>query len=418
MTKNNHLYLSDLPIKKSFNHTNYSNKLLKETTPLLSNMFIDDCSENAIPRAALQHSFYEALTYFKAQGFTASISDSQKYLITCNPFNIALQTHQNTPAIIVSPKQFIFFLCYQDNNNPIEGLFKLILFLAEDNKSTDIHIYNNETITIKQNGYNQISIPIYQSMAKRLMYYIKLIGHLDPNITFKPQDGATIFKYNEINLDVRISTIPTHQNEMISLRVFNPNNNFKDLENLGFEPNKINSIKQMINAEHGLILITGATGSGKSTTLYSLLRLLQHRHVITLEDPIEQVIPNIHQTCINPNQGYTFEVGLKAILRHNPDVIAIGEIRDKQTAEIVLNAAYSGHLVIASLHTNTIETTLLRLKNLGCSPFLISYCLRGIISQKLIQSKTKTQLSSSILQCIKPHIITDLEKDLSLFLKS
>jgi type II secretory ATPase GspE/PulE/Tfp pilus assembly ATPase PilB-like protein len=205
---------------------------------------------------------------------------------------------------------------------------------------------------------------------------------------------------------------------MLSLRLFNLNNNLKNLENLGFESNKINCIKQMINAEHGLILITGATGSGKSTTLYSLLRLLQHRHVITLEDPIEQVIPNIHQTCINPNQGYTFEIGLKAILRHNPDVIAVGEVRDKQTAEIVINAAYSGHLVIASLHTNTIETTLLRLKNLGCSPFLISYCLRGIISQRLVQSKSKTELCSSVLQCTKPHIITDLEKELSLFLKN
>jgi type II secretory ATPase GspE/PulE/Tfp pilus assembly ATPase PilB-like protein len=418
MTKDNHLYLSDLPIKKSFNHTNYSTKLLKETMPFLSKRFPDKCIENHIPRATLQNSFYDALMNFKSQGFIANISDNQKYLITCNPFNKSLQNHQDTPVIIVSPKQYIFFLCHQDNNNPIEGLFKLILFFAEENKSTDIHIYNNELITIKRNGHNQISIPMYQPIVKRLIYYIKLIAHLDPNITFKPQDGATIFKYDEINLDVRISTIPTHQSEMVSLRVFNPNNNFKNLENLGFESNKIIGIKQMIKAEHGLILITGATGSGKSTTLYSLLRLLQLKHVITLEDPIEQIVPNIHQTCINPNQGYTFEIGLKAILRHNPDVIAVGEVRDKQTAEIVLNAAYSGHLVIASLHTNTIETTLLRLKNLGCSPFLISYCLRGIISQKLIQSKGKTQLSSSILQCSKPYIITDLEQDLSLFLKN
>ncbi|MEC8678759.1 MAG: ATPase, T2SS/T4P/T4SS family, partial [Candidatus Margulisiibacteriota bacterium] len=347
-----------------------------------------------------------------------SISGSEKYLITCNPFHSELQIHQNVPLIIVSAKQFIHFICHQNSKNPIESLFQLILFFADKYNSTDIHIFNNESIAIKKNGYNQQIIPIYKLTVSQLIYYIKLTAHLDPNITLKPQDGAIMFKYNKINLDIRISTIPTQYSEMVSLRLFNLNSNLKNLENLGFESNKINCIKQMINAEHGLILITGATGSGKSTTLYSLLRLLQHRHVITLEDPIEQVIPNIHQTCINPNQGYTFEVGLKAILRHNPDVIAVGEIRDKQTAEIVINAAYSGHLVIASLHTNTIETTLLRLKNLGCSPFLISYCLRGIISQKLIQSKTKTQLSSSILQCIKPHIITDLEKDLSLFLKN
>ena len=145
---------------------------------------------------------------------------------------------------------------------------------------------------------------------------------------------------------------------------------------------------------------------------------MQKQHVITLEDPVEKVIPSIHQTTINQSQGYTMATSLKAILRHNPDVIAIGEIRDKQTAQTVINAAYSGHLIIASLHTNSIETTLHRLANLGCSPFLISYCLRGIISQTLRYKNQRPQLESDLLICqYPPVIISDIKKELTEFMK-
>ena len=149
-----------------------------------------------------------------------------------------------------------------------------------------------------------------------------------------------------------------------------------------------------------------------------MLNELEGRHIITLEDPIEKIIPHANQTAINQMQGYALDTALKAILRHNPDVIAIGEIRDEQTANAVINAAYSGHLILASLHTNSIETTLLRLLNLGISPFLMSYCLRGIIAQSLTQFNNKQQLTSDVFICkTPPTIINNINEDLPTFLE-
>jgi type II secretory ATPase GspE/PulE/Tfp pilus assembly ATPase PilB-like protein len=251
---------------------------------------------------------------------------------------------------------------------------------------------------------------------ERLMYFIKLHSHMDPAIFRTPQDGAYCFNKENIKIDVRTSTLPTQNGEMISLRLFYYDQHFESLNNIGLSSKKLEKIRSLLTIPNGLILITGATGSGKSTTLYAMLRELTHRHVITLEDPIERLIPGIHQTSINEWQNYTMSVGLKALLRHNPDVIAIGEIRDSQTAEAVINAAYSGHLVIASLHTNSIETTLLRLANLGISPFMIGYCLRAIISQSLQFSEGKTKLKSELLICETPYIIQNLKKELNDFI--
>ena len=273
----------------------------------------------------------------------------------------------------------------------------IIATIIDKHNITDIHIINT-TISFKQNQLEKYHLILDESTMKKLRYYIKLHAHMDPSKTQYPQDGALTIRFKTIELDLRIATLPTKNNEMISLRAFHPKNKIKSLSQLGFSKEKESAIQQMITKKNGLILITGATGAGKSTTLYSLLQSLNHRHVITIEDPIEQPIPNIQQTCVNNKKGYTLDVGLTSILRHNPDVIGIGEIRDANTAKIVLQAAYSGHLVIASLHTNSIETTLLRLQSLGCSPFLISYCLRGIISQELVTSKQQTiELKSNII---------------------
>ena len=170
-------------------------------------------------------------------------------------------------------------------------------------------------------------------------------------------------------MDGRIATLPTQEGELISIRLFNHSQSLTSISSLGFSPQQLKQISNLLHHSNGLILITGSTGAGKTTTLYALLNELKDRHIITLEDPIEKIIPHTHQTTINQLQNYTMDTALKAILRHNPEVIAIGEIRDRKTAEAVINAAYSGHLIIASLHTNSIETTLLRLSNLGISPF-------------------------------------------------
>ena len=168
-----------------------------------------------------------------------------------------------------------------------------------------------------------MTLPLPPKQVSPLIYAIKLTAKMDPSVTKTPQDGAYQFNYETISLDIRAASLPTQQGEMLSLRLFDNHQSFVSLESLGFSKKKCNAIKTLLQHPHGLILITGATGSGKSTTLYTLLKTMQKQHVITLEDPVEKVIPSIHQTTINQSQGYTMATSLKAILRHNPDVIAI-----------------------------------------------------------------------------------------------
>ena len=350
----------------------------------------------------------------RKQCYDIEVNPTEAYRITGNPWQTEVSTPH--PLITVCPTQVISYIANHHPTDACLGIVDIIATVIDKHNITDIHIINT-TISFKQNQLEKYHLILDESSMSKLRYYIKLHAHMDPSKTQYPQDGALTIRFKTIELDLRIATLPTKNNEMISLRAFHPKNKIKSLSQLGFSKERIRNPTNDYE-KNGLILITGATGAGKSTTLYSLLQSLNHRQVITIEDPIEQPIPNIQQTCVNNKKGYTLDVGLTSILRHNPDVIGIGEIRDANTAKIVLQAAYSGHLVIASLHTNSIETTLLRLQSLGCSPFLISYCLRGIISQELVTSKQQTiELKSNILLCNDPLIITDIEKELTAFIK-
>jgi Tfp pilus assembly pilus retraction ATPase PilT len=413
-----HVYLNQIQKKPSLSHRTYGDDLTRDIHDRLAHWSGIQPQRNHHPVMGTPYTKKAILTALNHQGFLVTLLPSQSYLITCNPHNDHLHAHyQDTPICLVPPALYLHYLCHQHPDGPVEGLLHLILFFADEYGATDIHICQYTTVIIKKNQHHQLTLSPHSDTVKQLIYAIKLNGHLDPSQTFMPQDGAMMFSYQDITLDIRISTLPTQKSEMISLRLINPKHHLHTLPALGFSKEKTREIQQMVQQDHGLILITGTTGSGKSTTLYALLRYLSHRHVITLEDPIEQSIPHAHQTEINPQTGYTLTVGLKAILRHNPDVIAIGEIRDSVTAEVVMNAAYSGHLVIASVHTNAIDTTLLRLENLGCSPFLISYCLRGIINQSLTTTPNGTlALVSQVLSCPTPYIITDIRHQLTDFI--
>ena len=306
------------------------------------------------------------LNALNEQFYDIEINKNESYRITCNPWTYVNNTPH--PLITVCPTQFISYLANHHPSDECIGLLNIIATIIDAYDISDIHLIES-AIIFKANQIVKYNLTLNQNTMKKLRYYVKLHAHMDPSNTQHPQDGALTIEYESIVLDLRIATLPTNNEEMISIRAFHPKNKIKSLKQLGFNDKKETAIQEMIAHKNGLILITGATGAGKSTTLYTLLQALKHRHVITIEDPIEQSIPNIHQTSVNNKKGYTLDVGLKAILRHNPDVIAIGEIRDANTADIVLQAAYSGHLVIASLHTNSVETTLLRLQSLGAHLF-------------------------------------------------
>ena len=420
MNLNNQLILKEIKPIEEFTSTYYHPKIESQLTKICKEKSIKLFKNEMNPVISQSINLIDAITN---QCFELDIGTNEQIIMSCNPFNLNQQyKYKNWKLLITTPCIFIQYLANQLSQNMIEGVFKLIHIYANKNKISDIHLSSNKQyLKIQFNviGKQTFSLWLSENIGKKLIHYIKLISHIETSITNQPQDGSYKFNHNKQMLEIRSATLPILGGEMISLRIFYPNQNLSNLDQLGFSNNQITAIQQMSIEKNGLILITGPTGSGKSTTLYTILKQLKSKHIITIEDPIEQIIESAHQTNVSTNQNYTLKTAFKAVLRHNPEVIAIGEIRDNETADIVLNAAYSGHLIIASLHTNNIESTLLRLANLGCNPFMISYCLRGIISQELtISTKNHIKLSSSILYCKAPFIIHDIKKELPNFLKA
>ena len=416
----NQLILKEIEPIEEFKSTYYHPKLNLQLIKLCKEKDIKLYESEMHPMISQSINLMDAIAN---QYFELDIGENEPVIMSCNPFNLIQQNkYKNWSLLLTTPCIFIQYLANQLSHNMIEGLFKLIHIYAGKNKISDIHLSTNKQylkIQFNSIGKQTFSLWLSDTIGKKLIHYIKLISHIETSVTNKPQDGSYKFNHKKQILEVRSATLPILGGEMISLRLFYPNQNLSNLNQLGFSNNQITAIKEMSTEKYGLILITGPTGSGKSTTLYTILKNLKSKHIITIEDPIEQIIESVHQTNINTNQNYTLKTAFKAVLRHNPEVIAIGEIRDSETADIVLNAAYSGHLIIASLHTNNIESTLLRLANLGCNPFMISYCLRGIISQELaISTKNQIILSSSILHCKTPFIIHDIKKELPNFLEA
>jgi type II secretory ATPase GspE/PulE/Tfp pilus assembly ATPase PilB-like protein len=214
---------------------------------------------------------------------------------------------------------------------------------------------------------------------------IKVTAKLDIAETRRPQDGHFSLVVDQRNVDVRVSTIPTVNGENVVMRLLLSDGKSIRLEELGMPPASLSRLEHFLDNPHGMILVTGPTGSGKTTTLYAALARLNtiERNVVTVEDPVEKRLPLMRQTQINPKAGLTFATGLRSILRQDPDVLMVGEIRDRETAEIAVQAALTGHLLLSTLHTNTAAGALVRLTEMGIPPFLITSSLRAVIGQRL-----------------------------------
>ncbi len=270
-----------------------------------------------------------------------------------------------------------------------------ILADAIKDQASDIHFYQQDsleyTIYMRKNGEMSQYATLTKDISAQLNQYIKLNAKCELGTHMTPQDGSIT---TSENIQIRVSTLPTIHGEDIVIRLFYQQASCDSFLDLGMSKEAISYCENICRAESGLILVTGPTGSGKTTTLYTMLKHLQcqARGVITtLEDPVEKPLYGIRQSSINPAAGYGFLQGLKAILRQDPNIILIGEIRDAATAECVINAAYTGHLVLSSLHTHDVHSTLLRLKSLGCDDYLLAYVLKGIIAQKLIPNPCTCQ---------------------------
>lgn len=233
-----------------------------------------------------------------------------------------------------------------------------------------------------------------------------------------PQDGRAETKINGKEIDVRISTIPTVYGEKIVLRLLERSNFMFSKEKLGFNERNLKVFDKILSQPYGILLVTGPTGSGKTTTLYATLKELNkiEKNIITIEDPVEYKLEGINQVQVNPKAGLTFASGLRSILRQDPDIIMVGEIRDSETAEIAVRAAITGHLVLSTLHTNDCASSIIRLIDMGIEPYLVSSAVVGVVSQRLVKelcSDCKVPYKASYSE--KSLLGLDTDKEITLY---
>jgi type II secretory ATPase GspE/PulE/Tfp pilus assembly ATPase PilB-like protein len=281
----------------------------------------------------------------------------------------------------------------EEINGGIPALFDEILKTAIDLQASDIHLEPREEflrLRCRVDGLLQEAPPIPKASQAALTSRIKVLFNLDIAETRIPQDGRINLKIGKNIIDIRLSTLPQLHGEKIVLRLLNRSQIHLPLEELGMEKEDLDLYKKMIAKKNGMILVTGPTGSGKTTTLYATLSSLNSReiNITTIEDPVEYQLVGINQVPVNPKVGLTFARGLRAILRQDPDIIMVGEIRDLETAKIAVQAALTGHLVLSTLHTNDAASAINRLIDMGVERYLVEATVIGVVCQRLVRKKS------------------------------
>ncbi|MHB1221532.1 MAG: type II secretion system ATPase GspE [Gammaproteobacteria bacterium] len=281
-------------------------------------------------------------------------------------------------------------LLEKQDDAPIIRLLNALLSEAIKEGVSDVHIETFEdrvVIRFRVDGILREIVEPPRILAPLIVSRIKVMARLDIAEKRLPQDGRITLRIGGRAVDVRVSTMPTNHGERAVLRLLDKQSARLDLAELGMEPNSLNLLTQLINRPHGIILVTGPTGSGKTTTLYAGLTVLnnERRNILTVEDPIEYDLAGIGQTQVNNKINMTFAKGLRAILRQDPDIVMIGEIRDLETAQIAIQASLTGHLVLSTLHTNSAIGAITRLDDMGVEPFLLASSLTGVIAQRLMR---------------------------------
>jgi len=273
---------------------------------------------------------------------------------------------------------------------PIRRLMNSILVQSVRDQSSDIHIDPSPKETIVRNRIDGVLHKI-TTVPKQghipLVNRVKVMAGLDISTKNKPQDGRTMIIHAGRKIDIRVSTIPTVHGEQAVLRLLNQSQGIIPLKDLGMTQEMAEQVEQLVRQPHGILLVTGPTGSGKTTTLYSALNCIDanQKNVVTIEDPVEYRINNYGQMQVNEKIGVTFAKGLRAMLRQDPDVIMIGEMRDTETAQIAIQASLTGHLVLSTLHTNEAAATIIRLIDMGIEPYLVSSTVTAVLAQRLVR---------------------------------
>lgn len=273
---------------------------------------------------------------------------------------------------------------------PITKIVSTILRSAIDSRASDIHIEpfrDQVQVRFRVDGVLQRSLVLPAKVSRAVVARVKVLSGIKLDERRKPQDGRFSVTVSGRNVDFRVSTFPTSYGEKAVLRILDSDKGTVTLRDLGMDEEQMGIVKQALNSPYGIILITGPTGSGKSTTLYSMLNEVPRdkKNVLSLEDPVEYDIEGVSQSQVRPEIGYTFASGIRSVLRQDPDIIMVGEIRDKETAQLAVQAALTGHLVLSTLHTNNAIGAVPRLIDMGVDPFLLAPTLRLVIAQRLVR---------------------------------
>jgi len=355
----------------------------------------------------------------KANGAVYQISDES--------FRIALKAYDTLPiikAIIkgvkITDEELQIFQSKMKSYGDVQGvigsasitdIITIVIAAALQFGTSDIHIEAEEKkiiIRLRIDGILQEVASLDADLWKKIIARIKLISGLKINVTDRPQDGRFTIFLKSGDTDVRVSTIPTAYGESVVMRILKPSAINVEFSQLGYRPLAEKRLLKEIEKPHGMVMTTGPTGSGKTTTLYAILRKLNTPGVkiITLEDPVEYKLEGINQSQIDHSKNYTFAGGLRSILRQDPDVVMVGEIRDLETADVAINAALTGHLLLSTLHTNDAAGAIPRFISMGVKPFLLAPALNAIIGQRLTRKictncKEQVQLSPEQLEFVK-----------------
>ena len=299
-------------------------------------------------------------------------------------------------------------LLSSEESAPVIKLVNSLFFQAIQKGASDIHIESGEKkgeVRLRIDGALKKHLDLERSIVALVINRIKVISSLDISEKRVPQDGRTQLAISGKTIDVRVSVLPTYHGERIVMRILSQTEHIPTLESLGFAEEISKELHRLLNHAHGMILVTGPTGSGKSTTLHACLQHVAtpDKNIITVEDPVEYNADNISQIQVNTKVGLTFAAGLRSILRQDPDIIMVGEIRDSETADIALRSALTGHLLLSTLHTNDATSSLSRLMDMGIENFLISSTLLGVLAQRLarklcIHCKEETRLAPVVAE--------------------
>jgi general secretion pathway protein E len=302
-------------------------------------------------------------------------------------------------------------LLSSEESAPIIKLVNSLFFQAIKKGASDIHIESGEKkgeVRLRIDGALKKHIDLEKSIVSLVINRIKVISSLDISEKRVPQDGRTQITISGKTLDVRVSVLPTYHGERVVMRILMESEHIPTLQELGFVEELTADLYKLLNHAHGMVLVTGPTGSGKTTTLHAFMQHIAtpDKNIITVEDPVEYNADNISQIQVNAKVGLTFAAGLRSILRQDPDIIMVGEIRDSETADIALRSALTGHLLLSTLHTNDSTSALSRLMDMGIENFLISSTLLGVLAQRLtrklcVHCKKEAKLAPAVAKEIE-----------------